>query len=593
MERILKSMMTFFPEKQIVSDTSSLFAITVEGGQKMSIKRKRSMSFLLAVVMLFSLWVMPGEKVYAQTPLPSISKSNPIYTYTYSSTGKAYRYTDSTLKTKYSNHWIDCPKDLCRIIEIKNQAVKVIYPTPSGDQTGWFKREDFTYRDLASYGASKKFKCTKKVTTYKWKNKNNEFGYISSGDTCYLLRGDSESDWLQLIYPVPNGYKMGWVKGADIRTVIWPVTTKITLNKTGVTITGIGNTAILSATVTPSNSTQGVSWSTSNSSVATVSGGTVKAVGKGTATITAKSGSKSASATVTVVDNSQPAPSVVKAAGVSLNKASISMKVGDSAKLTATVSPSNATNKSVTWSSSNTSVATVNSSGNVTAKKAGKATITVTTKDGGYTAKASVNVSSLSYRGSPQKGSYGGKQFLVFSQKDKEWGDVPYLMGTVNNKYQKTKVAWSGCHLLSLVNGTYWLSGKFIDPEWLAKYAINKGYRTNGSIKMEGLYKDISRNYGKTYGIKYIGYQSVTSNNRKQAYAALKSHIKKGEVAIGGGMGHVMVIIAYNSSKDSYLVLDSYSYSARGTQKKWYVWKSPSQMTGKFGFKYFFFIGKR
>ena len=109
----------------------------------MSIKRKRNISFLLAVVMLFSLWVMPGEKAYAQTPLPSISKSNPIYTYTYSSTGKAYRYTDSTLKTKYSNHWIDCPKDLCRIIEIKNQAVKVIYPTPSGDQTGWFKRENY------------------------------------------------------------------------------------------------------------------------------------------------------------------------------------------------------------------------------------------------------------------------------------------------------------------------------------------------------------------------------------------------------------------------------------------------------------------
>ena len=67
---------------------------------------------------------------------------------------------------------------------------------------------------------------------------------------------------------------------------------------------------------------------------------------------------------------------------VSLNHKSISIVDGKSVNLTATISPSNATNKNVTWSSSNTSVATVSSSGVVTAKSVGTATITVTTKDG-------------------------------------------------------------------------------------------------------------------------------------------------------------------------------------------------------------------
>ena len=83
----------------------------------------------------------------------------------------------------------------------------------------------------------------------------------------------------------------------------------------------------------------------------------------------------------------------VSVTGVSLNKASMSMTVGETQTLTATVTPSNATNKSVTWSSNNTSVAMVSSSGVVTAKAAGSATITVTTNDGGKTATCSVTVS--------------------------------------------------------------------------------------------------------------------------------------------------------------------------------------------------------
>ena len=87
----------------------------------------------------------------------------------------------------------------------------------------------------------------------------------------------------------------------------------------------------------------------------------------------------------------EPDP-VVSVTGVSLNKTTLSLTEGDSSKLTATVAPSNAANKNVTWSSSNTSVATVDTNGNVKAVKAGTATITVTTKDGNYTATCTVTV---------------------------------------------------------------------------------------------------------------------------------------------------------------------------------------------------------
>ena len=76
-------------------------------------------------------------------------------------------------------------------------------------------------------------------------------------------------------------------------------------------------------------------------------------------------------------------------ASVTLNHATASLAVGDTLRLTATVAPDSATNKAVTWASSNTTVATV-SSGLVTAKAEGSANITVTTQDGSKTATCAV-----------------------------------------------------------------------------------------------------------------------------------------------------------------------------------------------------------
>lgn len=85
--------------------------------------------------------------------------------------------------------------------------------------------------------------------------------------------------------------------------------------------------------------------------------------------------------------------------GVSLDKTTLTLAVNDTGKLTATVTPDNATNKNVTWKSSNTSVATVSADGTVTAKNAGTATITVTTADGGKTATCTVTVVDCKHDG--------------------------------------------------------------------------------------------------------------------------------------------------------------------------------------------------
>lgn len=155
---------------------------------------------------------------------------------------------------------------------------------------------------------------------------------------------------------------------------------KITLNKTTASVTK-GKTLQLTATVTPGNATKKeVKWSTSNKNVAMVStSGLVTAKSAGTATITctAQDGSSVKATCKITVKNP-----VVKVTKVTLNKTTATLAPKETLTLKATVTPTNATNKAVTWKSSNTKIATVSSSGKVTAKAAGTVTITCRAKDG-------------------------------------------------------------------------------------------------------------------------------------------------------------------------------------------------------------------
>lgn len=157
--------------------------------------------------------------------------------------------------------------------------------------------------------------------------------------------------------------------------------TNLSLGKTSISFTALEKTHTLTYTVTPNNTTDTISWKSSNTSVATVnSSGVVTSKAAGTATITATCGSKSATCSVKVT---------VACTSISLNKTLLNFDgVGGSQTLTISKSPSNTTD-TVSWSTSNASVATV-SNGKVTAVGDGSCTITVTC--GSKSATCSVKV---------------------------------------------------------------------------------------------------------------------------------------------------------------------------------------------------------
>ena len=145
-----------------------------------------------------------------------------------------------------------------------------------------------------------------------------------------------------------------------------------------------GQSYTLKATVVPDNATnKTVQWTTSDASVATVDqNGTVNAISSGDATITASAGDKSATCAVSVI---------IPVTSITLNKTSITLEKGSCEVLTATVSPQNATNKEVKWTSSDDAVAYVDN-GVVTASKGGDATITASVGDFSATCTVSVIV---------------------------------------------------------------------------------------------------------------------------------------------------------------------------------------------------------
>jgi len=282
-----------------------------------------------------------------------------------------------------------------------------------------------------------------------------------------------------------------------VRTVtpeIVPVS-QITLNKAEASIP-VGSSETLTATVTPENATvKALTWASSDEDVATVApDGTVTAVKAGAVTITATAADgsgKSAVCKVTVTGDTTPpahehrygdwskdgtnhwhectdaacpeqsesikdkaahiytddadttcnvcgyvrtvTPEIVPVSQITLNKAETSISVGNSEKLTATVTPENAANKALTWASSDEDVATVAPDGTVTAVKAGAVTITATAADGsGKSAVCKVTVTGDTTPSQPG-GSTGGSSGGSSSDRDSHDSNPVIKTETKNN----------------------------------------------------------------------------------------------------------------------------------------------------------------
>lgn len=212
-----------------------------------------------------------------------------------------------------------------------------------------------------------------------YESSQNEF--IKGGDlseTLYSSKLDNLSHktqfWYKACVTIDGQILYGSLK--NFTTGVIPVES-VSLDKNELTLSTIGTTRVLNATVLPINATdRRLKWSSDKENVASVNAnGRVTANGNGKATIT-----------VTTIDQGKKATCEITVAqlitGISLNKTSVSLNEGAQESLIATITPSNAANKTLIWTSSDNSVATVDQNGKVTAVSKGSATIRVETTDG-------------------------------------------------------------------------------------------------------------------------------------------------------------------------------------------------------------------
>lgn len=168
-------------------------------------------------------------------------------------------------------------------------------------------------------------------------------------------------------------------------TVTAPAVSAVSLSEKNISLI-VDDTRALSATVSPYDANdKNVSWKSSNTNIVTVdSYGNIKAIAAGTAQITASAGSKSDICNVTV--------SLPTVSNVTVSKTDLHLESGQAHTLTATITPTNASNSAITWSSDNQKVATVDSSGRVTAVASGTAKITA--QAGGKQASCTVTITT-------------------------------------------------------------------------------------------------------------------------------------------------------------------------------------------------------
>lgn len=212
--------------------------------------------------------------------------------------------------------------------------------------------------------------------------------------------------------------------------------TGIKLNKSNASIE-IGKALMLEAKVIPDNAAdKKVIWYSYKPEVASVEDGLVMAKSEGVTLIkaTTEDGGYTATCIVTVTKTSN---SYVAVTGVKLNKALVILKQNQTEKLNAAVKPDNATNKNVTWSSSNKDIASIDSSGNVKANNVGIAVITVTTNDGNYTDRCYILVEKC--ENASVTGIRLNKTVLYLSVRKSEKLVAIIIPGNARDKY----VTWT------------------------------------------------------------------------------------------------------------------------------------------------------
>ena len=326
-------------------------------------------------------------------------------------------------------------------------------------------------------------------------------GQLVKGAVVYVVSGYSK---------VADGYtwyklKVGSNYYYAVKTYLTKVVSAITLNRTSMNLYK-GYTNTLKATVAATNKT--VTWTSSDKSVATVSStGVVKGIKLGTATITAKTAAgKTATCKVTIV-----AP----VTGVKLNKISATLQIGRTLTLTPTISPTNAYNKKVTWSTSDKTIATVTSAGVVKGIKTGTVKITAKTHNG-KTAVCTIKVIP---------------EILVkykVTGDDVNYRSSPSLKGTIKNSLQKGTIVNVVSDYSKTADGYTWYKLKigtqyyYVVKNYLKKVAVAPtGVTLNTTSR--NLYKGNSFTLKATVAPSTATNKTVTWSSSNKAVATVSS----------------------------------------------------------------------
>ena len=207
--------------------------------------------------------------------------------------------------------------------------------------------------------------------TYKTKGDITESNTLSA---CLTNLAHKTKYWFQSYVILDDIEYRGDIK--QFSTGVIPAD-RITLNNTNLLLTTIGDVAYIKATVYPEEATEkGLIWSSSNEEIAVVNqNGRITAIDNGSATITVKTINQEITATCNVI----VAQHVTE---IKLDKSYVVMEEGETTSLIATVNPNNANDKTITWVSSDESVAIVDNNGKITAISKGVSTITAKAIDG-------------------------------------------------------------------------------------------------------------------------------------------------------------------------------------------------------------------
>ena len=301
-----------------------------------------------------------------------------------------------------------------KITAVKNGTAYIYAVTQDGNYTAICKVKVKTHATGVKLSAASKTIYIGKTYTLKatvtpstatnknitWKSSNKSVATVSSKG---VVTGKKAGTATITCTTEDGSYKAT----CKIKVTKFHAVKSVELNRRSVTLDG-GERYQLKATVNPTNaSEQGVTWSSSNTKVAKVSStGRVTAVKKGTAVITCttKSGKKTATCKIRVIST--------PVTGVTLNKKSLTLKLGETSRLTATLEPLDATYTGVTWKTSNKAVAKVSSAGKVTAVGTGTAYISCVTDDGDFVAKCKVTVVDTDEDTGSDSGSDSGSGFI-------------------------------------------------------------------------------------------------------------------------------------------------------------------------------------